>query len=310
MLALTVNPQRHQRGLSLIEMMVALTIGMIVVVGAFVLTVSSMSGSRDNIRMATLNQELRNVMGLVSNDIRRAGAWSGAVDAARVSTAANLVFGSNTAGSSTTLAIRPANSDDVSNAVIDSVGNLAATAGATVIYREGAVKYTATITAYDSGSNTFTATLGGTAFPSGVLQSGGGAAKGTWTLVVPGNTITTMAAGTAVTSGDADCIIFNYDVDRDGTPDNIGFRHDATNTAVETKSNSTCTGTAWEDVTAPSTVAITAFNIKVLPATMTVNGFTIKVNEYRIDITGNLVSDPSVVRSLRETIRVRNDSVS
>jgi hypothetical protein len=38
--------------------------------------------------------------------------------------------------------------------------------------------------------------------------------------------------------------------------------------------------------------------------------FDVSIREYSIEMTGRLKSDTSVVRSLRETIRVRNDSVS
>jgi hypothetical protein len=46
------------------------------------------------------------------------------------------------------------------------------------------------------------------------------------------------------------------------------------------------------------------------PATVASSGFTIAIREYTISITGHLKSDSSVMRTIRETVRVRNDSMS
>ena len=158
--------QRSQRGLSLVEMMVALAVGTVVVSGALVLASSSMTASRDNIRMSFLNQELRSVMNLMTNDLRRASYWGSAVDATRVSSVSTLEFSSNTSGSAT-LALG-FDSADVSDELVDDLG--AKAVGTTLVYLEGGNSYTASITAYDSGANTFTATLN-TDFPETVLAT-------------------------------------------------------------------------------------------------------------------------------------------
>jgi type II secretory pathway component PulJ len=291
-------------------MMVALAVGTIVVSGALVLASSSMTASRDNIRMSFLNQELRNVMNLMTNDLRRASYWGGAVDATRVSSVSTLIFSSNAAGSAT-LALG-FDGDDVSDALVDSLG--AKAVGTTLVYLEGSNSYTATITAYDAGSNTFTATLN-TAFPDTVLATKGGVVKGSWGLVGPETAVTADLTGNH-------CVIFSYDkddndqsVNANGLIDNterMGFRYDATNKAVEMRQGGTdCSGGGWINVTDESAVEITAFTITdQSPGLISAGNFDVDIREYSIEMTGHLKSDTSVVRSLRETIRVRNDSVS
>ncbi len=70
-------------------------------------------------------------------------------------------------------------------------------------------------------------------------------------------------------------------------------------------------GGNWENLTDERTIEITNFSvIDSSPAALTSSGFTIAVRVFTISITGRLKSDPSVVRTLQETVRVRNDRVS
>jgi type II secretory pathway component PulJ len=296
--------QCGQRGLSLVEMMVALAVGMVVVSGALVLAASSMTASRDNIRMSFLNQELRNVMNLMTNDLRRASYWGGAVDATRVSSVSTLVFSSNAIGAAT-LALG-FDGDDVSDALVDSLG--AKAVGTRLVYLEGDDDpYYADITAYDGSTNTFTATLN-MDFPDTVLASKGGVVKGSWGLMAPESEVTASLTGDH-------CAIFSYDVNANGLIDNterMGFRYDATDKAVEIRQGGTdCSGSGWANVTDEKAVEITAFTITdQSPGVISAGNFDVSIREYSIEMTGRLKSDTSVVRSLRETIRVRNDSVS
>lgn len=302
-----------QLGLGLVEMMVAMAIGMVILSGVFYLSTGATKASRDNIRMSFLNQELSNVINLMTKDFRRASYWGGAVDAARVSTVSTLIFSTNTAGL-TTIAITNTTAD-VYDSVVDSFG--AQAIGEELVYLErsstspyNVMKYTATITAYTPSTNTFTATLNN-AFPATVLAAGGGAPKGSWTIYAPVNEITVSLSGD-------DCALFGYDINGDGEIANsslgeerLGFRYDSTEQAVEIRKNAgNCSATGWENITDESSVAITNFAIEELPTSLSSGTLTIDIREYSIVITGNLKSDPSIVRTLRETIRVRNDKVT
>jgi prepilin peptidase dependent protein B len=64
---------RRQRGLSMVELMVAVTVGLIVLTGVTAMMVNSLQSANDTMRAARLNQELRAVMDLIVRDLRRAG---------------------------------------------------------------------------------------------------------------------------------------------------------------------------------------------------------------------------------------------
>lgn len=71
--------QRTQRGISIVEMMVGLTVGLIVLTGAMALFVSNTIGSRRMLTETRLNQDLRAVADLITRDVRRAGYWDNAI---------------------------------------------------------------------------------------------------------------------------------------------------------------------------------------------------------------------------------------
>lgn len=73
------TPYRRQCGLSIIELLVGIAIGLIVVAGGSALYLSTSENSITSQRQFRLNQEVRAVMDIMLQDIRRAGYWSNAV---------------------------------------------------------------------------------------------------------------------------------------------------------------------------------------------------------------------------------------
>lgn len=67
---------RPQRGVSLVELMVAIAIGMIVVLGAIQVYLTAARGGVTATRSNRLNQDLRAVLNVMMDDIRRAGHMS------------------------------------------------------------------------------------------------------------------------------------------------------------------------------------------------------------------------------------------
>lgn len=310
MLTKKSNLPYKQRGLSLVEMMVALAIGMVIISGALYISTSATTASRDNIRMSFLNQELSNAMNLITKDLRRASYWGGAMDAARVSGVSSLTF-SAVSGNGVSITIN-FDTADVSNAIVDGLGAKADDVGAKLVYLEKSAaspypvqRYEATITDYTASTNTFTANLSGT-FPSTVLANGG-VVEGSWAIIPPTNTVTTVVTGD-------DCAIFSYDVNGNGlvpTDENFGFRFDSTEQAVELRTGGTsCSGTGWENITDPTRVQIYEFTIVPTATSVSAGQFSVDVREYEIILKGRLTSDTSIDRTLRETVRVRNDGVS
>lgn len=70
-----MNSPQKQTGLNLIELMIAMLLGLIVVGVTIGILVSAIKSSSDTIKMTRLNQELQAIMTLMSKDIRRAGYW-------------------------------------------------------------------------------------------------------------------------------------------------------------------------------------------------------------------------------------------
>jgi len=306
----------RQSGFGLVELTIGIAVGLIVVAAAMSLLSTTMASSNDNIKMTRLDQELRQVMSMLSRDVRRATSWDPAADVVRVSLAHPLTLTGNTG--------------DVT--VTSSTGNLGAigakAVGGTLVYpaREyDAVTdayvvtvYQGTITAFDSGTKSYSVTIG-SAWPASVTAVDGVPAGG-WGILRPESSVTT----------DASCLLIVYDTDASGTYTNysagppetpsefFGYRYDSTDKVVETRTSGTGTcaagGTGWENLTDSNTVEITDFSITdnspdVLCGAGSTPGFFVAVRELTVSITGQLKADPSVVRTLQETIRVRNDNV-
>jgi type II secretory pathway component PulJ len=289
----------RQAGFGLVELMIGILVGMIVVAAATSMLSTTMASSNDNIKMTRLDQEMRQVMTMLSRDLKRATLWDPAADVFRVSASSPLTL-SAVSGNVTVTS---------SSGNLDAIG--AKAVGGILIHKVGSTIYRGTITGFSGGG--FNVTIS-TAWPAKAITADGVPA-GSWNILRPEAAITTDAvAGTPGV-----CVLITYDTDASGTYGNserFGYRYDATDDAVEIRtsaaSGDTCTsGGSWENLTDDNTVRITAFSVTDnSPATVVSSGFNVNVREYTISITGNLKTDTSVVRTLQETIRVRNDQLS
>ena len=68
-----------QRGLSIIELLVGMAVGLIVVGGALALFVGNLNSSRQLLSETRLNQDLRAAVDLVTRDMRRAAFWGNSI---------------------------------------------------------------------------------------------------------------------------------------------------------------------------------------------------------------------------------------
>jgi prepilin peptidase dependent protein B len=80
MLRATRQVRSSQRGLSLVEMLVGVAVGLFLIAGAATLFVANLGSSRKMLVEARLNQDLRAAADLISRDVRRAGYWARAID--------------------------------------------------------------------------------------------------------------------------------------------------------------------------------------------------------------------------------------
>lgn len=286
----------RQSGFGLVELMIGMLVGMIVVAAALSLLTKSMATSNDTIKMSRLDQELRQVMTMLTRDLRRATSWEPAVDVARVSLAHPLTFSGNSGNVTVT--------SSTGSAALDAIG--AKAEGGILVHKQGNAVYKGTITTYDSTNKRYNVTLSGT-WPTLVTDTDGVPAS-SWGILRPESTLVQSAT----------CIVFAYDTDGSGTYANVerfGYRYDATNLAVEIRTSASATdncttGGSWENLTDENTVEVTAFSVTDnSPAALVASGVRVEVREYTIRVEGRLKADHSVVRTLQETVRVRNDRV-
>lgn len=131
-------------------------------------------------------------------------------------------------------------------------------------------------------------------------------------------------ADSGITEADpADCVLFSYDSDGNGDAEAgefRGFKYDAANNAIRAKvsgnaSDADCadgTGT-WETLTDTATVqvnefAITTRNGNAVPVmTDSAGNPVLTIRELVISLDAQLAEDDGVRRTMRETVRVRND---
>lgn len=95
------------KGVSLIELMVGIAVGMLVIIGAIAFYVSTTKSQSDSNKLMHLNQNLRALMDIMTRDISRAGYAfdTPQVTGTPVPFPANNPFFSTTAGASTDLAV-------------------------------------------------------------------------------------------------------------------------------------------------------------------------------------------------------------
>ncbi|BAW80192.1 hypothetical conserved protein [Candidatus Nitrosoglobus terrae] len=70
----------HQRGFNLIELMVSLAVGLMVMGGALSVVISIIATNTATLKITRLNDELRDVMMMITRDLRRAGYWGRALN--------------------------------------------------------------------------------------------------------------------------------------------------------------------------------------------------------------------------------------
>ena len=65
----------RQRGVTLVELLVGMAVGVVVVGGAMAMYTSSVRSSNDTLKSSKLNQEIGSLLHVIANDVRRAGFW-------------------------------------------------------------------------------------------------------------------------------------------------------------------------------------------------------------------------------------------
>ena len=148
----------------------------------------------------------------------------------------------------------------------------------------------------------------------------GGAADGVWTAGSAG-AATNPYLALAPDSAASDAVSVRYSRDAIenqvvDTNEQLGFR--LRNAAIEIQLGAG----NWQALTDPATMQITAFTVTPQVQTLVLGDFCaapcpahstvcpprLHVRSLAVDITGRLMADPRVIRSLRHDVRLRNDA--
>jgi prepilin peptidase dependent protein B len=115
--------RKKQTGVTLIELMIGLLIGVIVVAGGISIFLTSVKGQTDNINLTRLNQDMRTMMDIMVRDIRRAGFVTSNPDDNFALVQSNPFFGATTdlaVYDTNTCIVYAYNSDNDDPPVVDS----------------------------------------------------------------------------------------------------------------------------------------------------------------------------------------------
>lgn len=298
---LVAQPHRSQHGLSLTELLISLATSLFLLSGVVGMFSATLSSQGDSLKATRLNQELRNVMDLMSRDIRRAGYWGLAY--ATGQPAGNLTLSATTG-----------------NITVTSSDTPFAAIGAGLVGRELISSYgAATITGYTDAS-TVSATVTQTFSATGINE-------GEWML----SNLFSETANDVAISGDQTCIQYAYDSNGDSTVDaNERFAFRLSGTTVQMYPGS---GVApdcsngngnWVDLSS-DTVSIDTLTFSdagsqcinlsdassdCYAVTPTSGNVLVYIRQIDITLTGSLAATPAVTRTLQESVRLRNDRMA
>jgi type IV pilus assembly protein PilW len=83
---LSTSRRRRQSGLSIVELLVGVTVGLFLVGGAITMFVANVKTSRQMLLEARVNQDLRAAADIIARDLRRAGFWEFSYNGTNVDT--------------------------------------------------------------------------------------------------------------------------------------------------------------------------------------------------------------------------------
>jgi type II secretory pathway component PulJ len=292
---------RRPLGVTLIELLIAMSTGLTVIAAGVTFLSGTLSTATANLLRVRLHQDLQSVMAGISRDLVRAGEWGLADEAVLASATADLHFDA-VSGSVTARATVPGGT-----APVEAFGfaNAAASLrGATLraLHGEGGAlhRHDLVITGVPSPDRL---TL---AIPDGVPLDLTTVSAGRWSVRNP-------FAGVTV-SEDGTCVLLRYDLDGDGAQgreEHFGFRLNTARTAIQSSTTATsCMAGNWDAVTDPALFRVARFDVHLLQTDPAVAGPRDGgPAAYALVLEARLAREPSLVRSLRHVVLTRNPAL-
>ncbi len=131
-----------------------------------------------------------------------------------------------------------------------------------------------------------------------------------------------MASGVDVSVGASNsCILFAYDKSGSGTlpaisssSDDERYGYRLTGGAIQTRpwgASFSCTSRDWENMTDPNIITITSLTFTLNTQSISSGGTsTITLRSVDISVTGQLVGNATITKTLTQHVRIRNDKFS
>lgn len=306
-----ITSRARQPGFSLIELMIAIALGLIIITGVVYLTSGTIRTNIETLRTTRLDQELRGVLLMLNRDLKRAGHYANSGNVLLCSSNSTYTL-SATTGTSITATLTAGNGacNTMGTQANDMLMNITGVGSPTI------TTACATVSSFTGTTLTMAAAacpgaVISVAFPSTTLD------PGAWTIVKNGSKIYLANAPGDSDAGN-DCITYGYDFDANGSigaNEIFGFRYNQTSKAIETLNGSgsltDCTIGAWVKQTDESGVRITDLDIVETDKTNSAATVNVTLRELQITISGTLGTTSTdnipVNRTYSETIKVRND---
>ncbi|MCC2657258.1 MAG: hypothetical protein K0Q76_2366 [Panacagrimonas sp.] len=288
----------HQRGLSLIELLIAMSAGLLVVGAGLSILTGALGAAGANLLRVRLHQDLQSVTEAIARDLARAGEWALADEVTLVSANNDLQLSGSQGSISASVLARdgstPSDAFGFPNAD-------AALRGAPLVLmqRDGAVvrRHDLIVTGVPAPDRL---TL---SIPDGVVLTQTRAVAGSWSILNPFAAVSVNGTGT--------CILLRYDLDGDGVQDDeehFGFRLNSMRTAIQTTTTARdCIDGNWDAFTDPAHLRIASFDVRRLRAPLTNAGpINAMTDAYFLRLEARLTRDPQATRSVEHLVQSRN----
>ena len=286
----------RQRGWTLIELMLSLSLGLIVTVSALGLLMTTLATSRDALDLARLNQDVRHLANSMQRDFLRAGYWQAMDAVAHASARCDLQVLDAGAGGATLRSIVAGGSAPCSAFGAPLSANLLSGRSLVISHLDAqaqpVVKNLRIETVVDANRLMVSVSPTLPLIPAG-----------SWTIDNPFSTIAQTG----------DCLVFGYDEDGDGLRGDqewFGYRIDTSAHAVRGVNNArSCQSGDWENISDERTVTVSALRLQ-LPffALQTGAGADLRRHLAMRQMEASLKRDARSDRQLQARVRVRNDA--
>jgi len=297
---LTRRTRLHRRplGMTLIELLIAMSTGLTVIAAGLTFLSGTLSAATANLLRVRMHQDLQSLMAGISRDLVRAGEWALADEALLASVNADLRFDA-VSGSVTAHTIAPGGTAPVE--VFGFANAAASLRGATLVawHDEGGAVHRHDLVITDvPGPDRLALSI-----PDGATLDLTTMPAGRWSIRNP-------FAGVAV-SEDGTCVLLRYDLDGDGfqgREEHFGFRLNPGRTTIQSSTTATsCTAGNWDAVTDPALFRVARFDIHRLQTEPAGTGPAEGgPAAYELVLEARLARERSLARSLRHVVLTRN----